>query len=217
MANPMYGQNKSDTKIDVLKAIGDGDHSTASYLTKYLDFLSGNQGNFAGTGIDVTEGEATAALAAISSPDAADTLAASLIPDAINTCNATGAGAGTMHLPNAVKGTHLCISYTQSPDATTGAHTIACAGGTGVTGTNELAKQIIGNLNGGIAGSAVLTAGTAANPTSVNLIYTPAAAATNGLGTGSVIHFFAVEDGEWLVRADMAPEGTGATGAFSVS
>ena len=217
MANPLFGQNKADNKLDVIKAIGDGDHSTASYLSKYLDFMSGNQGNFAGTGIDVTEAEAVACLAAISSPDAGDTLAGTLIADAVNTCNATGAGAGAMHLPAASKGTHLCISYTQSPDGSTGAHTIACAGGTGVTGTNELAKQVIGNLNGGIAGSAVVTAGTAANPSSVNLVYTPAAAATNGLGTGSVIHFFAVEDGEWLVRADMVPEGTGATGAFSVS
>ena len=213
----MYGQNKSDTKIDVLKAIGDGDHSTASYLSKYLDYLSGNQGNLAATGITLTELEGTNALAAISSPNATHTLDATLIADAVNFCTMDGTGATAHHLPQATKGTQLCTSYTASPDQATSIHGIYCAGGTGVVGTNEFACQVIGNLNGGIAGSAVRTAGTGANPTSLVLTYTPAAATTNGLGDGSVIHYFAVEDGEWLVRADMVPLGTGATGAWSVA
>jgi hypothetical protein len=61
------------------------------------------------------------------------------------------------------------------------------------------------------------TAGSNLVPTSETLIYTPAAADTNALGIGSVIHFYAPVDGQWLVKINFIPEGTGATGAFTVS
>ena len=60
-------------------------------------------------------------------------------------------------------------------------------------------------------------AGTLAAPTSLKLIYTPAAANTNFLGAGSMFHFFAPVDGEWLVQIWCIPEGTGATGVLTTA
>ena len=104
MANPLYGQNTADDKLDVLKNVGDGDFSDAKFLSRYLDYHAGYSGNLTATGIAVTEGESNAALAAISSPSAAATLAATLIPFAVNSTSVDGTAAGTIHLPTAIKG-----------------------------------------------------------------------------------------------------------------
>ena len=84
MANPLYGQNKADNKLDVLKNVGDGDFSDAKFLSRYLDYMAGYQGNLAATGISVSEAEAVAALAAVSSADQGDSYAATLIVGAVN-------------------------------------------------------------------------------------------------------------------------------------
>jgi hypothetical protein len=221
MANPLYGQNKADNKLDVLKNVGDGDFSDAGFLSRYLDFLAGYQGNLSTTGISVSEAEAVAALAAVSSADQGDTYAATLIVGAVNTSAQTGAGAGTIHLPSAVAGNHLCLDYADVVDGSTGAQTIAVRGGalssagSTLIASGVLAKQTIGSATG-VAGNTIETAGTYAAPTSVNLIYTPTTG-NNWLGAGSVIHFFAPVDDEWLVRIDHVQQGTGATGALSVS
>ena len=206
MANPLYGQNKFDEKLD--------DYSS------YLDFLSGYQGNLKETGISVSEAEAVAALAAVSSPDQGDSYAATLIANAVNTSATTGA-AGTIHLPTATKGDHVCLDFADVHDSGTNALTIAVNGGalsssgsTLISG-GLLAKQAIGSGTG-VAGNTIETAGTTTAPTSVNLIYT-ATAANNWLGVGSMIHFFCPKGGEWLVRIYYVQQGTGATGALSVS
>ena len=50
----------------------------------------------------------------------------------------------------------------------------------------------------------------------INLIWTPAA--TNPLcGNGTITHFYAIEDGIWLVKVFAVPMGTGAVGVFTVS
>ena len=61
------------------------------------------------------------------------------------------------------------------------------------------------------------TASDSIAPTSVNLIYTPATATTNFLGIGSMLHFYAPVENQWLVNGFFVPTGTGATGAFTVS
>ena len=209
MANPLYGQNKNDEQMD--------DYQT------YLDFCSGYRGNLTGTGIAVSEAEAVASLAAVSSASQSATNAATLVASAENSCNVTAAAAGTIHLPDAAKGVHLCMSYTQVPDGSTGAHHIDANGGaliaTGdaLNSGNVFAKQVIagGRGNGAIAYS-VVSAGTTSAPTSVRIIYTPTTA-NNCIGVETVIHFYCPIDGQWLVRYDFIQQGTGATGAFTVA
>ena len=207
MANPQYGQNTFDEKLD--------DYA------KYIDFLSGFQGNLTATAISVTEAEAVAALAAVSSAAQGDSYAATLIANAVNSSAQTGAGAGTIHLPTATKGVHLCLDYADVVDGSTGAQTIACNGGALSSSGSTLisgglfAKQSIGSGTG-VAGNTIETAGTSTAPTSVNLIYTPTTG-NNWLGAGSVIHFYCPKNGQWLVRIDYVQQGTGATGALSVS
>tara|TARA_B100001094_G_scaffold38858_1_gene33270 strand:- start:4793 stop:5431 length:639 start_codon:yes stop_codon:yes gene_type:complete len=179
-----------------------------------LDFLLGYQGNLTATGIDISDAEAVAGLATAT---AGEILATTLIKNAINTFAGTNSAAGSMcYLPPALLGDHLVLEITSEIDDTTNALPIKCVGAVGAS-ANVFAKQVIGVNTGGIAGSAVETAGTAASPTSVNLIYTPAAAATNFLGPGSMIHFYCPKDGQWLVNVRSCPKGTGATGAFTVS
>ena len=82
--------------------------------------------------------------------------------------------------------------------------------------TPVFAKQVVGLINGATA-SSIETLGTLGTPTSITLVYTPAAANTNFLGAGSIFHFFAPSNGEWLVKVWCIPETTGATGAFTTS
>jgi len=176
-----------------------------------LDFLTGYQGNLAGTGIDITQAESAAAVGG----SAAQILAATCIKDAVNTWAATAAAAVDVYLPPAVRGDHLVLDVTGDMDEAN-ACTIRCVGAVGAA-SNVYGKQVVGVNTGGIAGSAVETLGTAAAPTSVNLIYTPAAANTNFLGIGSMIHFYCPKDNQWLVNCRAVPEGTGATGAFTTT
>jgi len=207
MGNPMYGQNKFDSSIE--------------FTEKYLDFCAGWSGNLDTiAGISVSEAEAVAALAAVSSADQGDSYAATLITGAVNTSATTGA-AGTIHLPTATRGEHLVLDFADVHDSGTNALTLAVNGGALLsTGTTLISggvysKQAIGSATG-VAGNTVETAGTVLVPTSVNLIYT-ATAANNFLGTGSRIHFFCPKDNEWLVNVKHVQQGTGATGAFTVS
>ena len=213
MANPLYGQNKADNKLDVLKNVGDGDFSDAKFLSRYLDYMAGYQGNL-GTGIGVSDAEAVAGLATAT---AAEILACTLLPNALNTFDGTNSAAGSMcYLPPAIAGAHIVLDITGEVDDTTNALPIKATGAVGAS-SNVFAKQHVAVHSAAIAAQSVETAGTAAAPTSVNLIYTPAAAATNCLGPGTMIHFFAPVDDEWLVRIDAVQKGTGATGTLTVS
>ena len=216
MANPMYGQNKSDTKLDVLKSVGDGDFSDAKFLSRYLDFLAGYQGNLAATGIDITDGEAVAGLATATT---AEILATTLLPNALNTFAGTNSAAGTMcYLPQAVLGVHIAMEITGEVDDTTNALPIKCVGAPGAS-SNVFAKQSL-MLNGTgatLAGRHLETAGTAASPTTVNIIYTPAAEANNIFGPGTVIHFYCPVANQWLVRFDAVAKGTGVVGVITIS
>ena len=200
MANPMYGQNKFDSKL----------------TDAYFDFCSGYQGNLIATGIDITQAECVGAVKG-ADETLAEVDAATLIANAVNTHAGTAAAAGSCYLPPATQGTHLVLEITGDMDEAN-AQTIHCNNSVGTVKPvgNVFAKQIIGSMNGATA-LPIETAGDNITPTSENLIYTPAAANTNALGIGSVIHFYAPVDGQWLVKINFIPEGTGATGAFTVS
>ena len=192
MANPMYGQNKFDSKLN------DG----------YLDFVSGYQGNLTATGIDITQAECVAAVKG-GDETLAEVDAATLIANAVNTHAGTAAAAGSCYLPPAIQGTHLVLEITGDMDQAN-AQTIHCNNSVGTVkpSGNVLAKQVIGSLNGATA-LPIETAGTNLVPTSQNLVYTAAGADTNALGAGSVIHFYCPVDGQWLIKINFIPEGTG--------
>ena len=197
MANPLYGGNKFDSQLN----------------QGYLDFVSGYQGNLTATGITFTAAIEAAALAAGS---AADVLAGTLVANAVNYGNSTHSEAGAVFLPNAVKGTHLVISYTQSPDGHASAHSFKCNGAAGAVSA-VFAKQVIGYSVETDKDTSIETGGTNLIPTSVTLSYTPAAATTNTLGVGSQIYFYCPKDGQWLVKMNLYNLGTGATGVWSVA
>ena len=209
MANPMYGQNKFDNAVDTHDA--------------YLDFACGFLGNLTATPVSISESEAVAQLAALSSAVQADSFAATLIAGAVNVCDVTGAGAGDICLPEATEGTHLAMRYEQACDGDAVAHRITCNGGallaTGTTliAGNVFAKQVIGgSLGNGTNAVAVITAGTDLAPTSNKLIFT-ATTANNFLGDNSIIHFYCPKDGQWLVNCFFVQQGTGAAGAYTVA
>tara|TARA_Y100000310_G_scaffold221706_1_gene223322 strand:- start:530 stop:1135 length:606 start_codon:yes stop_codon:yes gene_type:complete len=201
MANPMYGQNKFDDNLDT--------------YSKYLDFCAGYSGHLSETAIDLTQAEGVAGVKG-GDETLAEVDAATWVAGAHNTDARTAAAVTSSYLPAAVKGIHLAVEITGDQDEAN-AQSIHCNNtvGTGATSGNVFAKQVIGVLNGATA-SAVETAGTYDAPTSENLLWTPAA--TNpALGNGSVLHFYAIENGIWLVKVFAVPMGTGAVGVFTVS
>ena len=200
MANPLYGQNKADANIDAVTA-------------NYLDFLAGNQENL-GLGKAVGDTEADAVVAG--GATAAEILATTLIPNAVNSCAHDTNAAGAVYLPPATKDTHLVLEITGDMDEAN-AFTIFARGAVDAGTSVVFSKAVVGGLFSGAATSSVEMLGTAAAPTSIKLIYTPAAADTNFLGAGSMIHFYAPKDDRWLVRIENVPEGTGATGALTTS
>jgi len=200
MANPLYGQNKFDDNLDT--------------YDQYLDFCGMFQGNLTATGITATDAIMIAALAEGS---AADILAGTLVANAVNYMNdAHGSAANCVFLPDAARGTHLACDYSQSPDGHASVHGFKCNGAASARSA-VLAKQVVGYSVETDKDTHVETAGTNLIPTSVILNYLPAVATTNGLGTGSQIHFYCPKDGQWLVKMALYNLGTGATGIWQVA
>ena len=133
---------------------------------------------------------------------------------------------GGVFLPTAKANTHLAILITGDMDAanaiTFNTSGSACIG----EDSNDavFAKQVIGPEMGDASATAqtVTTVGVmgSGNGTdsalSNRLIYTPAAAATNFLQAGSMMHFYCPVDNQWLVKIWNIKEGSGATGTFTV-
>ena len=203
MAIPNYGQMKDGDALDSL---------VNNVTQNYMDYAAGYQGNLTNTGAAITDTEADSAA---SSASAANILAAQLAPGAVNTVAHDGGAAGSVYLPPAIKDTHLVAEITGDIDQT-GALTFFTRGASGAGTSVVFAKQVVGLINGATA-SSIETLGTYDTPTSIKLIYTAAAADTNFLGAGSVIHFYAPVADEWLVKIYAIPEGTGATGAMTTS
>jgi len=190
---------------------------TGTIKNRQLDFLTGNCKNFTGVVVEITDNQADAGVGG----NAAAKIAAQMNPDALNTCAFNDGAAGEIYLPAANANVHLAVhiigAISGAGNALTITATEAVDGAFAAT-TGKYAFQQIGPLHGGgVAAHSVITAGTAASPTSVKLIYTPASATTNYLGVGSVVHFYCQTAGEWMVRVFNVPEGTGATGALTVS
>ena len=215
MANPLYGQNKNDNSIDELVNIAQGDFSDGSYISRYIDFVSGVVANLTETGIDITHGEGVAAIKG-GDETLSEVDAAMLVAGAVNTHSGTSEAATSYYLPNAKKGTHLAMEITGSWDEAY-AQTCHCNNTVGTikpTGV-VFAKQVIGVPNGATI-TTIETAGTYTTPTSENLAWT--AAATNPQwGPGTMLHFFAVKDGVWLVKVLPVQLLTGVVGVISVS
>jgi len=179
----------------------------------YLDFASGFLGNL-GVGANMTDAIVDAAGAA--SPTAAQILAATLQNGVLSPCAHDTGADGDVFLPDATVGTHCALEITGDMDEAND-FTIQARGAVGAT-LGVFAKQLIGPLyEHGASAQTVETVGTTVAPTSVALIYTPAAANTNFLGAGSVMQFYCPRNGQWVVRITNIVEGTGATGVFTVA
>jgi hypothetical protein len=186
-----------------------------TYISKYCDFVAGNQGNLA-TGEAFTDGECDSAA---SSASASNIAAVTMTADAINTCAHDTNAAGSVYLPKATPGVHTVLEIDGDMDEAN-AFTIFARGAAGATTTATFARQLISPLYSGGASAddeAVLTTGTVSTPTAIKLIYTPAAADTNFLGANSFIHFFCAVEDQWLVKVFNVPEGNGSTGAFTTA
>tara|TARA_R110002167_G_C12413553_1_gene628162 strand:- start:41 stop:709 length:669 start_codon:yes stop_codon:yes gene_type:complete len=203
--------------LDSMPVLGDANAFTGANTFSggmsgnYLDFLSGNLSNLTGT--PITPNDAAVDLAAATA-NAANILAVTLIANAINTLPDWAAdAAGSVYLPVCTKDTHVVLRLLGDMDAAN-ALNIFARGAVGAGTDVVFNKQVIGT--DGAPGS-VITAGTAAVPTSVQLIHTYAAAATNQLWTGSTLHFYATEDNRWQVKILATAETTGITGAYTVA
>ena len=190
-----------------------------SFGPQYMDFLSGYVGNLTATSRSLTDAVIDAAGAAGGGGVAAignATVSASALNDFLGTSDAVGG----VFLPTATANTHLAIQITGDMDAanaiTFNTSGSACVGED--SNNAVFAKQIIGPEMGDSSATAqtVVTAGLPSAPASNRLIYTPAAAATNFLSVGSIMHFYCPIDNQWLVKVFNVKEGSGATGTFTV-
>ena len=130
----------------------EGEHistgSTGTYEGNHADFISGYLGNLTGAGLaGITDAEEQAGLVAIAVANAAHTLAVTLVANAVNFMNSAHSAAGAFHLPEATKGTHLALKYTQSPDGHASNHACHTEGGTDVPDGAVFALQVVGNSN----------------------------------------------------------------------
>jgi hypothetical protein len=198
---------------------------SVSFGPNYVDFLSGYVGNLTAVSKSLTDAVIDAAGAAGGGGVAAignATVSASAVNDFLGTADAVGG----VFLPTAKANTHLAILITGDMDAanaiTFNTSGSACIG----EDSNDavFAKQVIGPEMGDASATAqtVTTVGVmgSGNGTdsalSNRLIYTPAAAATNFLQAGSMMHFYCPVDNQWLVKIWNIKEGSGATGTLTV-
>ena len=184
---------------------------TGGVTSNYLDFLSGNTANLTGTVVALTDAEIDLAGA---TANAANILAVTLGLNAVNTFAGLGDAVGSVYLPVATRDAHLAMHITSELDAAN-AITFFTRGALGAGTDVVFSTQVIQPANGYASVQSLLTTGTATTPTAIKLIYTPAAAATNFLGPGSMMHFYAPADDRWLVRIYNVPKGSGATGVLT--
>ena len=197
-----------------------GQKLSGTLQSNYMDFATGYLGRLAAnTSKSLSDAVIDAAGAAGGGGVAAignATVSASAINDFLGTSDAVGG----VFLPTATADTHLAIQITGDMDAANAItfHTSG-SGAVGETSDNAVyAKQVIGPEMGDCDGTAqtVVTAGLPSAPASNRLIYTPAAASTNFLSVGSIIHFYCPVDNQWLVKVFNVKEGAGSTGTFTV-
>ena len=212
-------QGQGNANTSAISASG-GQHLSGQLSSNYLDFATGFLGRLAGavsksiadTEVDTGGAAGGTSVAGIGGA----TLSGSTINDILFTADA----AGRVYLPTATADTHLAVQITGDMDAAN-ALTFQTSGSTAVgqdTNNAVFAKQVIGPEmgDGSATAQTVVTAGLPSAPASNRLIYTPAAAATNFLSVGSIMHFYCPIDNQWLVKVFNVKEGSGATGTFTV-
>jgi|TARA_R110000851_G_scaffold48311_4_gene116864 hypothetical protein len=183
---------------------------TGGISSNYLDFATGNCNNLTGTVVAITDAEADAGVGG----NAAAILAATMNASALNTSAHDTGAAGAIYLPVCAADTHTALHIIGDMDEAN-TFTIFARGAVGAGTDVVFSKQTIAaNGKGGIG---VITSGTPATPTAIKLIYTPAAANTNVMGIGTIMHFYAPIANRWLVKIDAIAEGTGATGTFTTA
>ena len=200
MANPMYGQNKKDSNVDAVTA-------------NYLDYLAGYIGNLSLGGVTIDETASAAVVAG--GATTAEIAVCTLRNGCINFNTAVSTGAGGIYLPQAVKDSYLAMEIVGDWDEAT-AQTIFTRGAVNAGTDVVFAKGVVGVPNGA-TGTSIETLGTATVPTSIKLIWTPAAANTNQWGPGTMLYFYAPVADIWLCKVDPISEGSGATGALTTS
>jgi len=183
---------------------------SAGMSSNYLDFVSGNCSNLTTTPIAISDAEADAGVGG----NAAAILAATLADGALNTTAHDTGAAGAVYLPICAADSHTALLIQGDMDEAN-AFTIFARGAVSAGTDVVFAKQVISFEGKG--GIGVLTSGTVGTPTAIKLAYTPAAADTNALGVGSIIHFYAPIANRWLVRIESIAEGTGATGTLTTA
>ena len=141
-----------------------------------------------------------------------------LVSNSISTFSGDGSAPTLVNLPPAEENTFCILHFTGDMDQAN-ALTIQTN-----ASTDKFAKQnihVYHSDNGGSDHAAsfhgVQTGGTHGTPMSTELIYTPAAAATNFLHTNSEIHFYCNRNRRWVVNIYGVTEGVGSTGVFTVA
>ena len=189
-----------------------GVHLSGQTRSNYLDFATGFQGNLAIAAAAVPDAALNAGAASGATEVAGVVASLVLTASTVNSTDFDGNAAGCLYLPPATVDTHLVLEITGDIDEA-GPLTIFTTGAVGATGV--LAKQVIGPVQNGATAQSVETNGTALVPTDVQMIYTAAAANTNFLGAGSMVHFYCPVAGQWLVKIYNVQEGAGSTGVLT--
>lgn len=184
----------------------------------YLDFLSGYQGNLTGTANEITDAEAEAADIA-GSPTAAQTAAATLTTNALNTAAIDGnGGVGSIFLPAAYAGTHVAVKLTANANGSNKQTIVASHG----TSTKQSAEEGVRQAAGGTA--AVFAAGYVIGDTARKSTLSDGAdtkleltanSSNSNIAANSYYHFFCPEDGVWLVSRFGPIHGTGGAMTFA--
>ena len=212
-------QGQGNANTSAISASG-GQQLSGQLSSNYMNFVSGYLGDLASeVSKSITDAVADTGGAA-GGTSVVGIGAATLSGSTINDLLFTGDAAGRVFLPTATADTHLAVQITGDMDAAN-ALTFQTSMSSAVgESTNDavFAKQVIGPEMGDCDGTAqtVVTAGLPNVPVSKRLIYTPAAAATNFLSVGSIIHFYCPIDNQWLVKVYNKKEGAGSTGTFTV-
>jgi hypothetical protein len=212
-------QGQGNANTSAISASG-GQHLSGQLSSNYLDFATGYLGRLAGeVSKSITDAQVDAGGAAGGTSVAAigaATLSGSTINDILFIADA----AGRVFLPTATADTHLAVQITGDMDAANALTFQTSMSAAVGESTNDavFAKQVIGPEmgDGSATAQTVVTAGLPNVPVSKRLIYTPAAAATNFLSVGSIVHFYCPIDNQWLVKVRNVKEGSGATGTFTV-
>jgi len=203
-----------DGKFDALECNSFRNHG--GWVDRFSDFLAGTTESIVdATGATITQANGvTGASAGAHAPAAAHMLVANAISD----IQITAAAVTTIHLPEAIANT-LCVADFSGDLDEANAMTINTYKATDVYARHNITVDHSDNGGSDHAAShhGVQTAGTSKVPTSVNLIYTPAAAATNHFSINSQIFFYCKYPGRWLVKIMAVAEGVGSTGAWTVS